>query len=127
MIRDYLRYRANKKRVARLTRVEASDIIKGFILDSRLIEAQQLSTLLGLSEVTADDIRASDTRSRKVAHLMPLVTFFASSLSTGVMSYYDTISPFKNELSDEEKRLMEVWVAKVATSCALGVLSQSTR
>lgn len=124
MIQEFLRYRASKKRVAKLMQANPNDLVKGFILDSRLLEAQQLSTLLGLSEVTEADIEASDNRSRRVSHLTSLVSFFAASLSNSVMSYYDTVSPFNNELSPEEKRLMEIWVAKVAVSCTLGVLAQ---
>lgn len=124
VIRDYLRYAKAKRRVSKLQTLDSGEITKDFLLDSRLLEAQQLSMLLGLPEITEDDVKASEDRSRRVSHLLPLVTYFAASLSTGVMEYYDTISPWKNELSAEERLTMEVWVSRVSVSCALGILAQ---
>ena len=124
VISQFLNYRKTRKRVAKLMALSSTDVVRDFILDSRLLEAQQLSTLLGLSEITEEAAAASEVRSKEVAHFLPLVAYFASSLSTGVMAYYDTVSPWKDELTDEEKLVMETWVAKVATSCALGALSQ---
>jgi hypothetical protein len=124
MIRDYLTYRKSRKRAEKLMEVDSASITRDFILDSRLLEAQQLSTLLGTTEVTAESVAASDERSSQVAHFRPLVAYFAASLSTGVMAYYDTVSPFQDELTDEEKLAMETWVARVAASCTLGTLAQ---
>lgn len=124
MIKDYLKYKQAKKRVAALMKLNSSEVTRDFVLDSRLLEAQQLSALLGLPEITEEDVAASNERARRVSHLVPLVAFFASALSTGVMEYYDTVSPWKNDLTEEERVAMEAWVAKVGLSCTIGVLSQ---
>lgn len=124
MIREYLRWRKTRKRVERLVDVDPSTLTKEFILDSRLVEAQQLGTLLGLPEITEEDAAASEARSKKVSHLLPLVSFFAIYLSSGVMAYYDTVSPNRHELTEEEQALMRNWVATVSIGCVLGVLSQ---
>lgn len=124
MINDFLKYRRSKKRIERLMTIDSAEATKGFILDSRLLEAQQLGTLLGLPEITQEDMTASEQRSRTVSHLLPLVTYFASSLTAGVMAYYDTVSPHKGELTEEEQTYMQAWIARVSVSCTLGVLSQ---
>ncbi len=122
MIKDYIQFRKTKKKVERLSALDSSVIIRDFLLDSRLIEAQQLSMLLGLPEITESAVEASEARSRRIGHLLPLVTYFATSLSSGVMAYFDTVAG--QELSKDEQEAMAAWVAKVSISCTLGVLSQ---
>lgn len=124
MISEYLRYRRERKRTGRLMQIRSSELTRDFILDSRLLEAQQLSALLGLPEITSEAVDQSEERSRRVSHLLPLVSYFASALTTGVMAYYDTVSPWKDELSEEEKIAMQIWISKVSVSCTLGSLSQ---
>lgn len=124
MIKQFLAYRKNKKRIERVMEIGSSQLTRNFLLDSRIAEAQQLSTLLGLPEITDDAIAESERRSRKVAHLLPLVTYLAASLTTGVMSYYDTVSPWKDSMTEEEKLAMQTWITKVCVSCTLGSLAQ---
>lgn len=124
VIRQFLAYRKNRKRIERVMKIGSSELTRNFILDSRVMEAQQLSTLLGLPEVTEEAIADSEERSRRVAHLLPLVTYLASTLTTGVMAYYDTVSPFRGELTEDEKLAMQTWVTKVCVSCTLGALAQ---
>lgn len=124
VIRQFLTYRKNRKRIERVMKIGSSELTRNFILDSRVMEAQQLSTLLGLPEVTEEAILDSEERSRRVAHLLPLVTYLASTLTTGVMAYYDTVSPFRGELTEDEKLAMQTWVTKVCVSCTLGALAQ---
>lgn len=124
VIRQFLAYRKNRKRIERVMKIGSSELTRNFILDSRVMEAQQLSTLLGLPEITEEAIADSEDRSRRVAHLLPLVTYLASTLTTGVMAYYDTVSPFQGELTEEEKLAMQTWVTKVCVSCTLGALAQ---
>jgi hypothetical protein len=124
MIREFLSYRKAKRRIDKATKLDSYEMTRNFILDSRIMEAQQLSTLLGLPEVTAEAVAESEKRANKVAHLLPLVTYLAAALTTGVMSYYDTVSPWPDELNDEEKLAMQAWVMKVCVSCTLGALSQ---
>jgi len=124
VIRKYFAYRRSAKRIKRLLNMGPSEITRNFILDARIVEAQQLSTLLGLPEITEEALEQSDLRSRRVAHLLPLVTLFAASLTTGVMSYYDTVSPLKNEMTEEQKLTMQSWITKVCVSCTLGTLAQ---
>lgn len=126
VIRKYLAYRRNSKRIAKVMEMGPSEITRNFILDARIVEAQQLSTLLGLPEITEEALEQSDVRSRRVAHLLPLVTLLAASLTTGVMSYYDTVSPLRNEMTEEEKLAMQSWITKVCVSCTLGALAQFT-
>ena len=124
MIKEFFEFRKAKKRIDKAMKINSYEMTRNFILDSRILEAQQLSTLLGLPEVTEEAVAESEVRSRKVAHLLPLVTYLAAALTTGVMSYYDTVSPWKDELNEEEKLAMQAWVTKVCVSCTLGALSQ---
>lgn len=124
VIRQFLAYRKNKKRIERVMAIGSSELTRNFILDSRIAEAQQLSTLLGLPEITEEAIEQSEQRSRKVSHLLPLVTYLAASLTTGVMSYYETVSPWKDSMTEDEKLAMQTWVTKVCVSCTLGALAQ---
>ena len=124
MIRKYLAFRRNSKRISKVMRMGPSELTRNFILDARIVEAQQLSTLLGLPEITEEALEESDQRSRRVAHLLPLVTILAASLTTGVMSYYDTVSPLRDEMTEEEKLAMQSWITKVCVSCTLGALAQ---
>lgn len=124
MIRQFLAYRKNRKRIEKVMQVGSLELTRNFILDSRILEAQQLSTLLGLPEITEDAVAESEVRSRKVAHLLPLVTYLAAALTTGVMQYYDTVSPWKDEMNEEEKLAMQTWITKVCVSCTLGALAQ---
>lgn len=123
-MRNYLRYRKAKRRLDRLNNLKSTEVLRDFLLDSRMYEAQQLSTLLGLPEITEDDTVASEERARRVAPFVPLIAYFASTLSTGVMEYYDTVSPWNSELTDDEKVAMETWIAKISMACVLGTLTQ---
>lgn len=122
MISEYLSYRRAKKKLLRLQAIDGHDVMRDFILDCRISEGQQLNMLLGL-EVTPDDVERSQVRTKRVAHLTPIVSFLASSLVTSVMEYYETVSPFKEELNDEERAAITTWISKISASCALGVLS----
>lgn len=124
VIRNFLRYRRNLRRLEKAMDIGSSELTRNFILDSRVMEAQQLSTLLGLPEITESSIAQSEERARKVAHLTPVVTYLAVALTTGVMAYYDTVSPFNSELTEEEKDAMQSWIAKVCVSCVMGTLAQ---
>lgn len=124
MIKEYLKYRRVKRHVESIMQINRPETLRDFLLDSRFPAAQQLSALLGLPEVTEEAVVASNTRTERLKELMPLAGFFASALSTGVMEYYDTVAPWAAELSVEERRSFEVWVAQLNLSCTLGVLSQ---
>jgi len=124
VIKQYLAYRRSKKRIEKILTIGSSEVTRNFILDARIMEAQQLSTLLGLPEITEEALEQSEERSRRVAHLTPLVTYLAAALTTGVMAYYDTVSPWKDEMTEEEKLAMQTWITKVCVSCTLGALAQ---
>lgn len=124
VIKQYLAYRRSKKRIEKILTIGSSEVTRNFILDARIMEAQQLSTLLGLPEITEEALEQSEERSHRVAHLTPLVTYLAAALTTGVMAYYDTVSPWKDEMTEEEKLAMQTWITKVCVSCTLGALAQ---
>lgn len=122
VISDYFKFRKERKRVRKLMEMDSSTILRDFILDTRLLEAQQVSTLLGLPEITQEAIDKSKERGRRIDHLFPIIVFLAATFSTGVMNYYSVVNSDLN--SDEENRAIEAWVTKVSTSCMLGLLSQ---
>jgi len=124
VIKQFLRYRRNKRRLERAMHVNSLELTRNFILDCRILEAQQLSTLLGLPEIDDAALASSEERSRKIAHLVPVITYLAAALTTGVMEYYDTVSPFEADLTEEEKLAMQTWVTKVCVSCTVGSLAQ---
>lgn len=124
MIRSYLKYRKQQKWAKEISSMNAQSILQGFILDTHLMEGQQLSTLLGLPEITDEEIERSKERTAKVDPSLPLILFFSAHLAESVMSYQDAVSPWSESMSDEEKQAIEVWLAKVLTANTIGILSQ---
>jgi hypothetical protein len=122
-----MKYRRTQRQMKRILDLDSAAVSKWFLLDSRIVEAQQLSTLLGLSEITEADMADAHQRAVTTNHLAPLVSYFAVLLANSVMEYYDTISPYQDALTVEEKAVMEQWVAKVAASCAMGCITTFDR
>jgi hypothetical protein len=127
VIRKYLKHRRTKKQMRMLLDLDTVAVSKWFLLDSRIVEAQQLGTLLGLSEITETELIEAHRRAVQTNHLAPLVSYFATLLTDSVMEYYETISPYKNVLSPDERAAMEQWIAKVAASCTMGCISTFDR
>lgn len=124
MIRSYLKYRKRQKWAKQISAMSAQSILKGFILDTHLMEGQQLTTLLGLPEITEEEINESHERTQKVDDSLPLILFFSAHLAQSVMSYQDAVTPWTEGMSEEEKQAIEVWLAKVMTANTIGILSQ---
>ena len=123
MITEFLKYRKAKKRVSKLQSLDTQEILRDFILDTRLWEAQQVGTLLGLPEITKESVDAADERFKNVGHLMPLIAYLSATFAVGVMGYYDTVYADVEE-SSEHRMVVEGWVAKITTAATLGMISQ---
>jgi len=124
MIGPFKRQRARRKASRKLTPQHSAEVLRDFLLDSRIAEAQQMSTLLGLPEVTAQAAAHSEERAERIAHLTPIVAVFAGALASGVAHYYDTVDAFKEGMTPDELLAMQVWIGRVAMACTLGSLSQ---
>ncbi|MFY9238037.1 MAG: hypothetical protein WAO78_04010 [Roseovarius sp.] len=100
------------------------EVVKDYLLDTQLAEKQQLATLLGLSEITSEDVENSEERVEQVDNAMPMVLFFSTHLATSVMEYYQTVSPWDAPIEDAERQRIEVWLIKILTANTMGILSQ---
>lgn len=108
--------------------VDVEMMVRRFLLDVRLAESQQLTTLLGLSpldeEQEAEELSESDARARRVAHLVPIIDLLASVMAGSVIEYLRTISPSLEDIDDEGASQIADLMQKTCLSTAVGALSQ---
>ena len=83
-----------KKKNAKPPEFSMSEIvsrIRGFILDSQVVEADHISVLLGCppisSEVADKEADESDIRMSRVQHLIPILYMFSQTMADGVVGH----------------------------------------
>jgi hypothetical protein len=117
----------NKKN--ELTLSDITTRLRGFIMDSQIQNAHDLSVILGCSamsdEVQEREEEESDKRTERIGYLVPLLYAHAHSLAEGSVEYQR--SKITEELKDtpdevwwESRRMME----QVSLSALLGSVSQ---
>lgn len=107
---------------------DLSGRLRGFILDSQIQEAHEVSTLLGCSaisdEVAKKEEQESDKRVERISYLFPIVYQYARILSEGAVAYQ------KSVLQDSQKFPEEVWafsrtmMEQVAIAAMVGSFAQ---
>lgn len=114
-------------RLEYLSNLTISDIIHRFLLDSRISEAQQLSTLLGLKPMVAEQAveeqSESDARVLHAQPLVPILYMFSSAIAGSVTEYLQTMSATA-ALSEDEAAAMADLLHKMCLSTALGTVTQ---
>jgi hypothetical protein len=103
--------------------------LRGFLLDSQINDAHEISQILGcgsISEEVADkEEEESEKRLDEISHLMPLIYAYSQSLSQGAIEYQRTNLPAEfpkvpDEMWWESRKLME----QVSQAAILGTLAQ---
>lgn len=120
-------WRRKRKQPHLLPVVDSEAIIRRFLLDGRMAEAQQLGTLVGLSpvdaETAAEEQAESDARARRVAPFVPIITLFSSVMAGSVIEYLRTVMDDQS-MSDDEAEAMAELMQKMCLSTAVGTVTQ---
>jgi hypothetical protein len=118
-----------KKAEFNLSLAEVTARLRGFILDSQIQNAHELSTILGCSslsdEVAEREEGESDKRVEKINYLVPLLFAHSHALAEGAVEFQrSTLSPEVKGLPDEvwweSRKMME----QIAVSTLIGSVSQ---
>lgn len=108
---------------------EISARLRGFVLDSQVQHAHELSVILGCSvisdEVAEREEEESDKRVARIVHLMPMLYAHAHSMAEGTVEYQrmQTVGKLKDIPEDlwHESRTM---MTNLAVSVLVGSISQ---
>lgn len=120
-------FRKNKK--PSISLADISGRIRGFVLDSQINDAHELTVLLGCSvisdEVQEKEEKESDKRVEKIAYLIPLLYSFSHLLAEGSVEFQrinvvDELKGIPDDIWLESKKTME----QVSLSSLLGAISQ---
>jgi hypothetical protein len=118
-----------RKKKPKLNLADMSGRIRGFVLDSQINDAHELSVLLGCSvisdEVQEKEEKESDKRVEKISYLIPLLYSYSHLLAEGSVEFQrlnvvDELKGIPEEIWLESKKTME----QVAISSLLGAISQ---
>ncbi len=118
-----------KKPKADLTMAEISTRMRGFLLDSQINNAHEISMILGCAaesdELMEKEEEESEKRLERISHLIPLLYAHAQSLSQGAVEYQRTNLPSSMaKLPDavwwDSRKLLE----QVSVAALLGAISQ---
>jgi hypothetical protein len=119
----------NKKN-KELTLAEVANRLRGFILDSQIQNAHELSVILGCSplsdELQEKEEEESDNRVDKIAPLIPLLYAHAHVLAEGAVEFQraniksESLKNLPDEMWWESRKMME----QMALSVLLGSVSQ---
>lgn len=118
-----------RKKKPKLTLADMSARIRGFILDSQINDAHELSVLLGCSnlsdEVQHKEEKESDKRVEKIAYLIPLLYSHSHLIAEGSVEFQrlnisDELKGIPEEIWLESKNTME----QISISSLMGSISQ---
>jgi hypothetical protein len=118
-----------KKKKQKLTLADVSARIRGFMLDSQINNAHELSVLLGCSvisdEVQYKEEKESDKRVEKIAYLIPLLYSHSHLIAESSVEFQrqnvaDELKGLPDEIWLESKNLME----QISISALMGSISQ---
>ena len=118
-----------KKPKTELTMAEISTRMRGFLLDSQINNAHEISLILGCAvesdELMEKEEEESEKRLDRISHLIPLLYAHAQSLSQGAVEYQRSNLPSSmGKLPDavwwDSRKLLE----QVSVAALLGAISQ---
>jgi len=111
------------------TPTEINSRVRGFILDSQIQHAHELTVILGCSpisdEVAEREEEESDKRLQRIDYLTPLIYAHAHLLAEGAIEYQrsnasEEIAKLPKEIWIESRKTME----QVSMSAVIGSISQ---
>jgi hypothetical protein len=119
----------NKKLGLDISLADLSNRIRGFVLDSQIQNAHELSELLGCAiisdEVQEREEEESDKRVKKISYLVPLLFAQVHLLSEGAVEFQKENLPEElEEIPDEIWRESRKMMEQVSLSALMGSLSQ---
>lgn len=118
-----------KKKKPKINLADMSGRIRGFVLDSQINDAHELSVLLGCSvisdELQEKEEKESDKRVERISYLIPLLYSYSHLLAEGSVEFQrlnvvDELKGIPEEIWLESKKTME----QVSISSLLGAISQ---
>jgi hypothetical protein len=119
----------NKKLGIDISLADLSNRIRGFVLDSQIQNANELSELLGCvvisDEVQEREEEESDKRVEKISYLVPLLFAQVHLLSEAAVEYQkETLPEELGEIPDDIWRESRKMMEQVSLSALMGSLSQ---
>lgn len=121
----FKRRRSARQPVTGYQILDTVKMLQRFLLDCRISESQQLSTLLGLPPMDADDALKeklqSDERIRRAMPLIPIVSILTSALTSSIVEYMSTMSGGLFE-AEESEAILDLF-NRVALANAIGVVT----
>ena len=119
----------NKKLGLDISLADLSNRIRGFVLDSQIQNANELSELLGCvvisDEVQEREEEESDKRVEKISYLVPLLFAQVHLLSEAAVEYQkETLPEELGEIPDDIWRESRKMMEQVSLSALMGSLSQ---
>jgi hypothetical protein len=118
-----------KKTVKGIPLEEVTRRLRGFILDSQVQNAHEMSVILGCSaiseEVQEREEEESDNRTAKISYLVPMLYAYSHALADGAMEYQrsntpDTLKDLPKEIWYQSRSMM----TDLALSALMGSVSQ---
>jgi hypothetical protein len=118
-----------KKRKQSLTMADMSSRTRGFILDSQIQNAHEISIMLGCSNISDElaerEEEESDKRVERLSYLIPLIYAYSKTLAEGTTTFQKENAPeelkdISSEIWIQSKKMME----EFAFSVLVGAVSQ---
>ena len=118
-----------KRRQPELTMLEINSRLRGFLLDSQINNAHEISLILGCAaqseELAEKEEEESEKRLDRISHLVPLLYAQAQALTQGAVEYQrSNLPPSVGKIPDpvwwESRKLLE----QVSVAALLGAVSQ---
>jgi len=118
-----------KRRSADPSIAEINARIRGFILDSQMADAHDISVILGCGpiseEIAEKEEEESDKRLDKISHLMPMIYAHSQALAQGSIEYQrsnvpESLQSLPDELWWDSRKLLE----QVSSAAIVGSISQ---
>lgn len=120
-----------RRRTPDITLAEISTRLRGFILDSQINNAHEISVILGCAitseEVAEKEEEESEKRVERISYLFPLIYSYSHALAEGATTYQRSITSGSEELPNlpeelwiESRKLME----QVSVAALVGSISQ---
>lgn len=118
-----------KKQKPQISLEEVTRRLRGFILDSQVQNAHEMSVILGCSaiseEVQEREEEESDKRTERISYLIPMLYAYSHALADGAMEYQrsntpDTLKDLPKEIWYQSRSMM----TDLALSALMGSVSQ---
>jgi hypothetical protein len=122
-------FKKKKKQPSSVSTLDVTSRIRGFILDSQIQNAHELSVILGCSaiseEVQEREEEESDKRVERIDYLIPLLYAHTHLLAEGAVEYQKSnvtgdLKGLPDEIWWESRKMME----QVSLSAIMGSISQ---